>query len=200
MDDEQDRYWMHATGSKQNSTPKARLPKTTSRDRADPDRLDWIRGCAQRILSSYRRDDFADPDGFLVQLGTVLERYDDKVIEAVTSPVTGIQRTCKWPPSIAEFVEFAEEHIRRSTFSSTWDARSRAQLKERAEIEAQDKTESYEHRAEVVERVRREMAEKGFKRTKPADNKWVPLSAEALRGKYGNGDERPPVRLPDEPV
>jgi hypothetical protein len=130
----------------------------------------------------------------------VLERYDDKVIEAVTSPVTGIQRSCKFPPSIAEFVEFAEEHVRRSTFASTWDARSAAQLKERAEIEAQGKTESFEHRAEVVERVRREMAEKGFGRTKPAENKWVPLSAEALRGIYGNGHVDAPVREPDEPV
>jgi hypothetical protein len=199
MDDEQDRYWMHSTGSGKGSLP--RVPaKATSPAQAALDRSNWIRGCAQRILSSYRRDDFADPDSYAVQLGMVLERYDDKVIEAVTSPVTGIQRTCKWPPSIAEFVEFAEEHVRRSTVASQWDARSAAQLKERAEIEAQGKAESYERRAEVVERVRQEMAEKGFKRTKPADNKWVPLSAEALRGKYGNGDERPPVRLPDDPV
>lgn len=199
MDDDTDRYWMHSTGSGKGSLP--RVPaKTTSPVRAALDRSNWIKNCAQRILGSYRRDDFADPESFALQLGTVLERYDDKVIDAVTSPVTGIQRTCKFPPSLAEFVEFCEEHVRRSTFSSTWDARSAAQLKERDEIEAQGKAESYEHRAAVIERARQEMAAKGFGRTKPADNKWVPLSAEALRGKYGNGDERPPVRLPDDPV
>ena len=61
----------------------------------------------------------------------VLERYDDKVIDAVTSPATGIQRTCKWPPSIAEMVEFIDEHIRRAGFAANYDARSRAQIEER---------------------------------------------------------------------
>jgi hypothetical protein len=41
----------------------------------------------------------------LVQLGLVLEQYDDAVIRWVTSPLTGIQRQCKFPPSIAEVVE-----------------------------------------------------------------------------------------------
>lgn len=56
------------------------------------------------IFSAYRRDDFADPDAFAVQLGVVLEGYTDEVIYAVTSPRTGIQRRSKFPPSIAEIV------------------------------------------------------------------------------------------------
>src|SRR6476620_2340655 len=80
-DDDTDRYWMHAIGSKKNSTPKDHLPMNISRGPADPHRSDWIRKCAQQILGSYRRDDFADPDVFLVQLAMVLERYPDKVID-----------------------------------------------------------------------------------------------------------------------
>jgi len=117
----------------------------------------------------------------------VLERYDDKVIEAVTSPVTGIQRTCKFPPSIAEFVEFIDEHIRRSTFASNYDARSRKQLDERDEYERQGKTESAEHRAMVVKRVKDELRGHGFQfqgDTKPAENHWKQFSADELLAKY----------------
>lgn len=57
------------------------------------------------LFSAYRRDDFADPEGFVVQLGAILERYPDSVIGYVTSPHTGLQRRLKFPPSIAEVVE-----------------------------------------------------------------------------------------------
>ena len=150
MDDDQDRYWTQPTGSGKNSGK--RVPaKITSPAQAALDRSNWITKCAQQILGSYRRDDFADPDIFLVQLGMVLERYDDAVIRAVTSPVTGIQRTCKFPPSIAEFVEFVDEHVRRSTVATTYDQRSREQLRERNEIETQ--AVPLERRLEVAKRI-----------------------------------------------
>lgn len=67
-----------------------------------------ITRCAKMIFSAYRRDDFADPDSFVFQLGAVLEKYEDAVIQYVCDPRTGIQRRCKFPPSIAEVVEAAE--------------------------------------------------------------------------------------------
>ena len=67
----------------------------------------------QMIFGAYRRDDFADPDIFLAQSGMVLERYPNEVIEAVSNPRTGIQRHCKFPPSIAEIVEFCESEVTR---------------------------------------------------------------------------------------
>jgi hypothetical protein len=118
----------------------------------------------------------------------VLERYDDKVIDAVTSPNTGIQRTCKFPPSIAEVVEFVDEHIRRATFASNYDARSRKQLEERAEYERQGKSESAEHRKAVAERIKGELRGKGFQfkgDTKPAEQTWKRFSTEELQAKYG---------------
>lgn len=57
------------------------------------------------LFSAYRRDEFADPEGFLAQIGVVFEGYSDEVILVVTSPKTGLQRRSKWPPSIAEVVE-----------------------------------------------------------------------------------------------
>lgn len=60
------------------------------------------------LLSAYRRDDYADSAGFVTQLGAVFEGYSEGVIEHVTSPRTGLQRTCKFPPSVAEVVEACE--------------------------------------------------------------------------------------------
>lgn len=57
------------------------------------------------LFSAYRSADFADPEGFVLQLGMVLEEYADEVIIAVTHPRTGLQRRSKFPPSIAEVVE-----------------------------------------------------------------------------------------------
>jgi hypothetical protein len=132
---------------------KPASPAIISPAAADPNRSIWISKCARVILSSYRRDDFADPDGFLVQAAMVLERYPDEIIRQVTSPITGIQRTCKWPPSIAELVEFCDDAQRRATFTARWDEQTRKQLAERKEFERSAKAESAEHRAAVVQRV-----------------------------------------------
>lgn len=64
----------------------------------------------QVLFSAYRRDDFADPDGFVVQLGSVLSEFPDDVVTYVTSPQTGLQRRSKWPPTISEVLEACEGH------------------------------------------------------------------------------------------
>lgn len=68
------------------------------------------------LLSAYRRDDLADADGFVAQLGVVLEDYSEAVIIAVTGPRSGLQRRCKWLPTIAEVIEACEaEAISQAT-------------------------------------------------------------------------------------
>lgn len=118
----------------------------------------------------------------------VLERYDDAVIRAVTSPNTGIQRTCKFPPSIAEFVEFIDEHIRRSTYTATYDAHSQKQIREREEYERQGTTEHAEYRKAVALRIKAEMRAKGFRfegDTKPAEQHWKRFSSDEVLAMYG---------------
>ncbi len=68
---------------------------------------------ARRVYGAYRKDDFADPDSFLAQLGMVLERYPDEIIRHVTSPITGIQRRSKFPPTIAEVAEACDNEVAR---------------------------------------------------------------------------------------
>lgn len=96
-----------------NGSAVTRLQTDTFQGRAGQDRASWISKMGLQIFSSYRREDFANPDIFLVQLGMVLERYPDCVISEVTSPLTGIQRKCKFPPSINEIVEFCDAAMER---------------------------------------------------------------------------------------
>ena len=181
MADDTDRYWTSSIASL--STPV--VTPVIFPVRRGHDRLNWIAARARLVFGSYRRDDFADPEVFLRQIASILERYDDTVIEACTSENTGIQRTCKFPPSIAEFVEFIEEHIRRSTFTSQYDARSREQLRQRAEEELHDKSEPLEHRRQVVDRIQAELKAAGLGRlTKPAAQTWRRFSDDDIRAMY----------------
>lgn len=80
---------------------------------------------AKQLFAAYRRDEFADPDGFVVQMGLVLQDYADEVIMAVTSPKTGIQRRLKWPPSIAEVVEACDAEAARLETMARYNAMPR---------------------------------------------------------------------------
>lgn len=64
----------------------------------------------QFLFSAYRKDDFADPEGFVAQLGVVLSDFPAEIVEYVTSPRTGLQRRSKWPPTINEILEACEQH------------------------------------------------------------------------------------------
>ena len=64
----------------------------------------------QLLFSAYRRDDFADPEGFVAQLGVILCDFSEEVVTYVTSPKTGLQRRSKWPPTISEILEACEGH------------------------------------------------------------------------------------------
>ena len=191
MEDDQDRYWTSKNGSQANS--KQGASKTvTSPAVPDPDRLLWLQGRARMVFASYRKDDFADPEIFNAALVTVLERYSDKIVEGVTNYITGIQSTCKFPPSIAEMTEFCNELKRRADFPTHYDERSRKQLEERAELERNDKTEPADHRKAVVDRAMAEMRAKGFAfegDEKPSLTKFNRYSDDQLRAMYGKGDQ-----------
>lgn len=80
------------------------------------------------IFSAYRRDDFADPDSFVLQLAMVLEAYPDAIVGDVCSPRTGVQRHAKFPPSIAEVVTACEGESERRAKIAKYAALPRAAL------------------------------------------------------------------------
>lgn len=86
----------------------------TFQDQKNPSRSAWISEKSRLIFSGYRRDEFADPEGFLAQLGMIFERYPDEIVSAVSSPFTGIQRRYKIPPSLAAIVESCDEEVART--------------------------------------------------------------------------------------
>lgn len=68
----------------------------------------WLSERIAILFSAYRKDDYADPVGFVAQVGIVLQDYPGDVIDAVTSPQFGIQRKQKFPPSIEEIIAACE--------------------------------------------------------------------------------------------
>jgi hypothetical protein len=67
--------------------------------------------CQRIVFSAYRADQYADPEGFMLSLGMVLQDYPDEVIVYITDPRTGVQRRNNWPPTIAEIVAACDDRI-----------------------------------------------------------------------------------------
>jgi hypothetical protein len=63
------------------------------------------------MFSGYRQSDFTDPAGAALSMCAVFEDYSDELINFATDPKTGVQRKHKWPPTIAEVVEFCGERM-----------------------------------------------------------------------------------------
>jgi len=153
------------------------------------------------VIGAYRKDDFADPDSFVVQLGIVLEGYADSTIEQATDPRTGIQRECKFPPTIAEFVAFCDEIKRRASYSAEYDARTNRQLAEREAFEKQGR-EGREadpaYRKQVVDRIKNEMRAHGFAFAGDRKGPTPEQAREHLRKTYNVTDEQIDS-LPNQP-
>jgi hypothetical protein len=63
------------------------------------------------LFASYRKADYADPDGFVASMAIVLAQYPEEVVLYVTRPETGIQRRIKFPPTIPEVVEACDARV-----------------------------------------------------------------------------------------
>lgn len=46
----------------------------------------------------------------MTQLGVILCDFPEEVVNYITSPMTGLQRRSKWPPTISEVIEACEQH------------------------------------------------------------------------------------------
>ena len=66
------------------------------------------------MFSGYPQSDFTDPVGAALSMCSVFEDYADELIKFATDPKTGLQRRYKWPPKIAEVVEFCNERVTHS--------------------------------------------------------------------------------------
>jgi hypothetical protein len=103
----------------------------------------WLSTKIRMLFSSYRLDQFPDPEAFMAQIGTVLEQYDPQVVSIATSPLTGIQRKCKFPPSIAEVVEFCDQ-VRADIAATAARREAKIARPERAARQPIEQERSYE--------------------------------------------------------
>lgn len=67
--------------------------------------------CQLALFSAYRIDQYGDPEGFKTSMGAVLEQYPNDVIVYVCDPRTGVQRSCKFPPTISEIVQACDARV-----------------------------------------------------------------------------------------
>jgi hypothetical protein len=181
-----DRYLPYSTAS----SIVTQLP-LTSQARKGRNRSHWIASRAQQVFGAYRKDEFANPEVFIMQIGTILERYSDIVVERVTSPVTGIQAKCKFPPAIAEIVEACDAEHRSHTYAAKYDQRTAKQLRERAEAEALERAEPLEYRRIVAERILKEYHAQCTPETRPQQQTWKRFTAEELLAMYSDHTQAP---------
>ena len=88
---------------------------TRSTDYPGMTKAQVIKRAAKVLFSAYRRDNYADPEGFVVQLGVLFEKYNPEVIDAVTDPRSAhaLQLTHKFPPTLAEIKEACDQEAER---------------------------------------------------------------------------------------
>jgi hypothetical protein len=100
--------------------------------------------------------------GYVGAMASVLAEYPRSVAMACADVRSGVVRSCKFLPTIAEVVAWCEPEVARLRRVTDYDARSARQLCERDQLEREANAETPEHRAAVVERIRCEMAAAGM--------------------------------------
>lgn len=65
------------------------------------------------LVGSYSRARAHDPETYADAIAATLAGYPREVIQRVTDPRTGIQRTLKWLPEVADVVEACDAEVSR---------------------------------------------------------------------------------------
>lgn len=95
------------------------MPSTKS----SQERLNWIAERGKKLFGCYRADQVANPREYVKSVCRVLEDYPDEVVFHITDDKTGIQRACKWPPTINEIVcacEVQVQHMAKLARLQNW--------------------------------------------------------------------------------
>ena len=103
-----------------------------------------------QLLGSYPLGKATNPEIYIAAVTALLADYPASVIAAVTHPVTGLPRKCKFLPSIAELSEALDSELAREIRES----KPPQKCEERKEISA-------EERARVLEKMKKLSSELG---------------------------------------
>ena len=144
-------------------TPAASEGHLTASSTASTDAMKLAMYHAKLILGSYRADQANDPEIYVTAISHLLSRYPKDIGARLTDPKDGVAGKYKWLPSVSEVREEAEALIEAESAHRYRRQEMRKQFELRAEQETLDKSESPEYRKKVVERIKNEMREHGFK-------------------------------------
>ncbi len=127
-------------------------------------------------MSGYRTPDLLDPSAFVRMATEALEDYPAVTLFRLAAPKTGILRTAKWPPTIAELVAWCEADIEpmknsiglacrqiercKSAEREAAAAIERAAEKARQQAEWEAGEPERKRKAEAAEKLAREAAER----------------------------------------
>lgn len=134
-------------------------------------------------MGCYRAVDSNDPETYIAAAIAVLSRYPIKIIEAVSSPVTGLPSKLKWLPSIAEIKEACEEYDRFNARIRQAERQRQEQLAERARFEAENDRSNRKSYAEI----QADFAKVGFRFGKRA---YQPVDPKEVMQKYNISQEQ----------
>lgn len=135
---------------------------------------------AKQLFSSYPRSDYDDPDFAMAGMVKVLSGYAEGIVREVTSLETGIQRTSKFPPRIAEIVEACDKVAERLSRWKRFQNFGKAQIEERNRLT--DGTTPESRAAFIDQAMANFPRETG--RAKPVDSRPQSRSIEELAEYY----------------
>lgn len=72
-------------------------------------RLKVVTECAKKLFQRYPTSDYDNPKEALAAMVTALNGYSLGIVRFVTSDETGLQRTCTFPPRMAEIIKACGE-------------------------------------------------------------------------------------------
>lgn len=114
------------------------------------------------VMRAYRTPDLADPKAFVDAAAMALEEFPALVLAELASPKTGIVRESKFPPSIAELVQWCEARLaKHKTIAEAGSMRvyglrrAAEQAQQRIEAAEQRRKQEAEWEAGAPERERR---------------------------------------------
>jgi hypothetical protein len=142
---------------------------------------------AKILFSSYRQDQFADEEGFLSSLVMVLAEYPEEVIRHITDPRTGIQRACKWPPTIAEIVTACEVQMQHMEKLKRLANHGKPKVVPMLEAPREERPTLEELKAKYGENYGLELAKP---KTKPRPMEVIAMDALAIALEYQNDPSR----------
>ncbi len=79
--------------------------KRLALEEAKAKRVPYAAERARLLFGCYRKGDANDPETYTMAVTAILAEYEEAIIQRVTDPRTGIARTSKWMPNVAEVSE-----------------------------------------------------------------------------------------------